>query len=302
MKKVLVFGYGSVGKRHEKNLLDLGIRPFIYDIKISKNENKNIIDNLESASDIEYCIISTPTAFHYQNFLDVILRTQCKKILIEKPIEMKLNNARTILDIADKNNVRVRIAYNLRYLYVFDKLKEIIKNNIDNIRIVKITCGQYLPDWRPNIDYKDNYSAHIDQGGGVDLDLSHEIDYMIWLFGIPKKRIFNYKRKISSLDIDASDYFKGIYDYGSFIVDLELDYIRKIERNLRMIGENKEVVNADFISKKLIVGGMEICENNLFNINESYQMELEEFLGITNTGKLCTVEESIKVLELLEGN
>ena len=300
MKKVLILGYGSIGKKHAKNLESLGIQPFIYDIKINKEKNTNIINNLENVPDIEYCIISTPTAYHYQNFIDVISKTQCKKILIEKPIDMNLNNASQILDIAKKNNISVHVAYNIRYLYCFENIKKVIKENRNNIRIVKITCGQYLPDWRANIDYRNNYSAHKFQGGGVDLDLSHEIDYMLWLFGKPNKQIISLRKKISSLDIDSIDYYKGLFDYGNFIVDLELDYIRKKERKLRIIGENKEIINVDFINKIFTVNGIEIHGENLFDFNRSYIMEIEEFLGLSDTKRLCTLEESIKVLELIK--
>lgn len=299
MKKVLVVGYGSIGKRHVKNLLTLGIQPFVYDTKIKREKNVNFINNLDNIPDVEYCIISTPTACHYQNFMDVISNTQCKKILIEKPIDMNLNNAKKILDTANKNNINVNVAYNLRYLSCFENVKKIIKDNRNNIRIVKIICGQYLPDWRANIDYRKNYSAKKKMGGGVDLDLSHEIDYMLWLFGKPNKQIVSVSKKISSLEIDSIDYYKGLFDYGNFIVDLELDYIRKKERNFRIIGENKEILNVDFINKKITINGMKIHGENLFDFNRSYIMEIEEFLGLADTRKLCTLEEGIKVLELI---
>ena len=42
-------------------------------------------------------------------------------------------------------------------------------------------------------------------GGGVHLDLIHEIDYLIYLFGIPKEIKKQY-RKVSKLNIDSNDY------------------------------------------------------------------------------------------------
>ena len=297
MKKILVVGYGSIGKRHVNNLLSLGINSYIYDVNINK---PGIINSLKNIPDIQYCIISTPTAYHYQNFIDIISTTKCKNILIEKPIDINLNNAIKILDIASKNNIYVHVAYNLRYLNCFKKIKEVIKKNKNDIRIVKISSGQYLPDWRKNIDYRDNYSAHKNQGGGVDLDLSHEIDYMLWLFGEPVKRIASVRKKISSLEIDSIDYYKGLFDYGNLIIDLELDYIRKRERKLVIIGENKEILNVDFINKIFTINGIEIQEENLFDFDRSYSMELEEFIGLADTKKLCTLKESIKVLKLLK--
>ena len=48
---------------------------------------------------------------------------------------------------------------------------------------VRSSVGQYLPEWRKNTDYRKGVSARQDLGGGVLLELSHEIDYIQWIFG-----------------------------------------------------------------------------------------------------------------------
>ena len=299
MKEILIIGYGSIGKRHVNNLIDLGYQPIVLTKYPDQNESIIFVDNFDRCVDVEYCIIATPTANHYKDFKNVINHTYCKNFLIEKPIDCNLQNAINILNVAIKKQMKVHVAYDMRFINVFEKIKTFIEDELDNIRLVKIVAGQYLPEWRPLRDYRLSYSAHKYMGGGVDLDLSHEIDYMLWLFGHPNKKLISYKKKISDLEIDSPDYFKGLYEYPRFIIDVEIDYFRKLERSLRLIGENCELVFLDFIKRKILLHGKEAKEDNLFN-NNTYVEELKEFLNLKPHKKLCTIEESIKVLEVIQ--
>lgn len=298
MKDILVIGYGSIGKRHAYNLIEMGHRPTVLTKYPEKNNKINFVDNLDYCGDVEYCVIATPTADHYKDFKNVVDSTACINYLLEKPVDSDLKKARDVQRIARNNKLNVYVAYDMRFINVFDKVKEVINDEIGNIRLVNIVAGQFLPEWRPSRDYRLSYSANRLMGGGVDLDLSHEIDYMCWLFGDPGKRLFAFKKKISSLEIDSADYFKGLYEYPGFVVDVELDYFRKLERSLRFIGENNELLFLDFINQRLVLNGKEFKEENLFN-DTVFIEEMEEFLDIKPKKRLCTLEEGIRVLEVI---
>jgi len=60
-----------------------------------------------------------------------------------------------------------------------------------------------LRKWRSR-DYRETYSASKIKGGGVLLDLSHEIDYAYWIFG-KLKVIKSSKKKLSKLKISSED-------------------------------------------------------------------------------------------------
>ena len=74
------------------------------------------------------------------------------------------------------------------------------KVQLNKVFFVEAETSSYLPSWRKTVDYTKSYSAFPNRGGGVLLDLSHEIDYLKWLFkdlniskiykGLPKKFIF----------------------------------------------------------------------------------------------------------------
>jgi len=301
MVKILVIGNGSSGRRHSNNLLKLGFSPIV----LTKCPNDSIggvqyISTLDDVGDVEFAIVSTYTALHLNSVEKILEMTKCKKILIEKPIVDSVQKANSIKKLAEQRNTEIFVAYNMRFLEVFDIIRDLINCNISDIRLVDIVAGQYLPEWQPYRDYRNSYSAHRNMGGGVDLDLSHEIDYMNWLFNKPKNIKLCVRKKISKLEIDSPDYFKGLYEYDNFLVDVQLDYFRSKERSLKIILENRNLLFANFINKTIVVGDKKLEDEELFNFDESHVSELKEFLGVSNTKKLSTLDEAISVLTLLK--
>lgn len=297
MIDVLVVGYGSIGKRHVKNFLDIGIRPYVV-TNYPDGADACFFSTITDIPSVEYAVIASPTIRHLDDF-EAACKLGCKKILIEKPVEMNMRRAEKIKELAAKYGVVAYCAYNLRFLDAFNEIKRIVQRNMSEIRLVKIVSGQYLPEWRPYRDYRDSYSAHRDQGGGVDLDISHELDYMLWIFGSPLNIEWVMADKISRLDIDSPDYFQGIYRYKTFSVNVELDYIRKKERTLRIIGENRCILNVDFIEKKTQSDDLIQIGDDCFDMDLSYRKELEVFLGTGNGNNLATLDDGIDTLKLL---
>ena len=302
-KKVLLIGYGSIGKRHARNLIELEIEPCIL-TKYPDNLNAVFLKDFNEIKNenIDYCIISSPTARHLDDLKKcLLLHNIPDKIIIEKPLEYSYSRGNEIKDIAKEYNLNIFIGYNLRFLGIFDVIKKFVKKQKNQIRIVEVIAGQDLKEWRPFNDYTQSYSAHRDQGGGVDLDLSHEIDYTLWLFGNNFRDKIMYRNKISDLEIGSPDVFKLILDYHRFIVDITLDYIRKPkDRYMKIICENTENLYYDFVTNTLEIGGKTIISKN--NTDQSYKEMLKTFIGIDekNKSKLCSIEEGLNILKVLE--
>ena len=300
MKNVLIIGNGSIGKRHTRNVVQIGHTAVVLTNYPGVNSDSvRYTDSLDGLEDVDFAIVATPTANHLSDVENLFKKTTCKKVLIEKPISHSIKDAVRIKELAKANNAKLYVAYNMRFLESFDLIKNTIEKEKQDIRLVNIVAGQYLPEWRPNADYRKSYSANRSLGGGVDLDLSHEIDYMNWLFGMPKETNPVVRKKLSNLEISSPDFFKGLYDYNSFMIDVTLDYFRKKERTLKILKENKVLIDADFINKKLIINDKEFNDASLFDFDLSYLSELMEFLGESETSKLTTIDEAISVLNLL---
>lgn len=303
-KKVLLIGYGSIGKKHARNLLDLGIKPYIL-TKYPDNfdaiflKDLKIIDNKK----MDYWIIASPTARHLDDLEKclTLLNNLPNEILVEKPLECSYTKGKKIKDINDEYNINIFIAYNLRFLKIFNIIKKFILKYRSKIKIVDVVAGQDLREWRPYKDYRDSYSAHRDQGGGVDLDLSHEIDYILWLFGNNFKNRIIFKNKISKLKIDSPDIFKLMLDYNTFIVDITLDYIRNPkERYIKILCEDGENLYYNFVKNILKIGDKQIIIND--DINQSYKEMLKSLLDVynKNRNKFCTIDEGLNILKILK--
>lgn len=303
-ENTLIIGYGSIGKRHAKNLIDLGITPYIltrYPDKLDAIFLKDI--STLKDKNIGCCIISSPTARHLADFEKCLTHLKgIKKILIEKPLESSYLKGRHIKNLSHKYKLKIFVAYNLRFIRAFNAIAKFIKEYKNKIKIVEIIAGQDLRQWRPKRRLAFSYSSQRKQGGGVDLDLSHEIDYLLWLFGNGFKKRLIYRAKISDLKINSPDIFKLVLDYKKFIVDVTLDYIRKHrERYLKIICQNGKNLVYDFVTGNLKIDSKAIL-SNCDDINNSYKKMLRAFLDIDKAAKarLCSIEEGLNVLKVLE--
>lgn len=214
-KKVLIIGFGSIGKKHATILKKFKKVSEVYILSQRSLKTFKSINKLSQIKKInpDYIIICSRTSDHFKH-LNYIERNFSKKIvLIEKPLFNKFYN----FDIS-KN--KVFVGYNLRQHPVLKYIKNFIINK--KIYSINITCNSYLPNWRKNINYKNSYSSHRRLGGGVLLDLSHEIDYLEWIFKKIKTIDLVKIKKLSNLKINVEDYvlIAGQTELSNFIIDL----------------------------------------------------------------------------------
>jgi predicted dehydrogenase len=256
VKKVIIVGLGSIGKRHIKN-----INQVFPKIKVILFRHKNcdeasidklVIDscftNIDEAIDTgaEAAIIANPAPMHIA--IAKKLAQSGISILIEKPISNSLYGVQELIDICDNNQIMLMTGYNLRFkLSLIEFKRQLDKKKIGKIYSVNAQVGQYLPDWRPNSDYVNSVSASKELGGGVLLELSHEIDYLAWIFG-PITWVKSHLSKQSNLDIDVEDsanIILGISNNNNseIIVNLNMDFIRHNRtRTCLVIGDKGSLI------------------------------------------------------------
>lgn len=301
-EKVLVIGYGSIGKRHVRNLLDLGVTPYVI-TRHPDDVGAVFCEDIYpcKGTPIRHCIISSITGRHLDDLRNCVrFLEDTKNILIEKPLEATCKKAKEIEKLARARNLDIRVAYNLRFLRVFEKIEQFIRRNKNRIKIVEVVAGQDLREWRSSRSLESSYSAERRLGGGVDLDLSHEVDYVLSLFGANFRKTFIFRDKISSLKINSPDFFKLIIDYRKFVVDISLDYIRRPrERYLKIICDNADNLHYDFFTGELAIGKRTVLMKD--DIADSYKKMLKAFLGLDkNENKLCSLKEALNILRVID--
>jgi len=253
---------------------------------------------------IDFAIIANETYKHIPTA--ITLAKKGYDLFIEKPLSHNLEKIDVLEEIAHSKKIKIFIAYNLRFLPAIQLVKEqLAQKAIGDLYFAKIEMGQYLPSWRKNINYQDCYSANAAYGGGVELDLSHEIDYMRYLFGDPW-RWKAVKSKASNLEINSADIFEGIYEYRNrFICNVHMDYLQsKARRQIRIAG-SAGTIECDIFNNQLKVcsGNQESCltDDKLFSIGDTYISELRHFIKIIQTREepMIGVDDGKRVLQLI---
>jgi len=291
--RILIIGYGSIGKKHCEILKNFtsNITILTKQKKINFKKIKDINEALELNP--EYIVIACETSKHFY-YLNYIEKHFVKKtILIEKPIMNKFKKINLV-------NNKYFVGYNLRFHPVILFLKKIIKNKI--IYSVNVSCTSYLPNWRKNIKYEKSSTAMKKMGGGLILDLSHELDYIHWLFG-KIFLIYSYNKKLSNLKINTDDFLILIAKLKKNIkLNLFMNFFSRFEkREINIEGKNFS------LKANLITNSIKYFLNNKektiqwskYNLDETY---LEEHSNIFRKKyiNLCKVNEALDTLKLID--
>ena len=247
--RILIAGYGSIGKRHLR--LARGLMPKA-EIRVLRHQAcadipeyangcfSDLEDAISFAPDI--AVIANPATLHLSVALPLALAGV--HLLIEKPMAASLGGVAELIAACRGRNTVLMTAYNLRFLSSLRRFRELLTaNRVGRVLSVRSEVGQFVPSWRPQSDYRQTVSAKAALGGGVLLELSHEIDYLRWLFG-EVEWVSATLSKQSSLDIDVEDTAHLVLGFSSaggaapVIADLNMDFVRHdTTRVCTVIGE-----------------------------------------------------------------
>jgi predicted dehydrogenase len=301
---ILIVGYGSIAKKHISSIYKYINLPIIYALRSKKNYIE--IPNIKSISSIDeikcridFIIISNPTKFHSETIFKLLSHNI--PLFIEKPVLNDLIYADKIKKIIFDNSLLTYVACNMRFHPSLIYLKSFLERSKNKINEVNIYCGSYLPNWRPTVDYRKSYSSIKEMGGGVNLDLIHEIDYCVWLFGIPiKTNLFN--RKVSNLEINSYDTTQLFLEYANFNTNISLNYFRiDSKREIEILFE-EYTLKVDLLKNTITdLTNNTIIYNKMFDIQETYDKQMNYFIDCIalNQIPMNSFSESIDVLKIV---
>lgn len=305
---VLIVGLGSIARKHITALKTINVNIKIYALRSSLDAD--VIDDVVNIYDLnttnlvfDFAIISNPTNLHSKYIK--ILSDKEINLFIEKPPVNSLDEVDDLMDRIQEKNIKNYVACNLRFHPCINYIKEfLLKNKSKLINEVNVYCGSYLPEWRPNKDFRTIYSANPEMGGGVHLDLFHELDYINWLFGTPLKTQSS-KRNVSSLNINAVDYANYILEYENFTANIVLNYYRRDPKRTIEILFEDETITVDLIKNTIVKNNGEILyQNENFKMIDTYVNQMKFFIeSLKNKQEqMNTFAKSIEVLKICLNN
>ena len=317
--KVSVFGSGSIGLRHLTNLIklkkELKISSiFSYDTKNKKKflgESKKFTftQNLRfAAENCDVAFICVPTHLHNQTINKILKFTKCH-FYIEKPLSSEIKDCLKTLKRIKKIKKKVGVGYMLVNHPVVLRVQSLMKQKaIGKIIFARAECGFYLPNWHPWEDYRKFYMAHKNQGGGVLLDTSHEINYLQRLFG-QVKSIQGLVGKFSNLQITSDDLALSILNFkkDNVIGHVHLDLLQfEKSRSFKIIG-TEGVIEGSLATNKIKIFNNKkkrgIEEKLSYNFNNIYYTQLRQFWSLikNKNSNLCTGDEAYHTMQIIEG-
>lgn len=320
VERALVVGLGSIGQRHLRLLRN---RLPAAQIMVLRHTSCGPLENADfcTTSQAEalafapnIAIIATPAPFHAAPAK--ALARAGTHLLVEKPLSTDAVTAREIADVAREAGVVLQVGYNLRYLESLRVFRiAITSGRIGRVTSVRSEVGQYLPNWRPGRNWRDAVSARADLGGGVLLELSHELDFLRWIFG-EVRAVRGWMGQQGGLGIDVEDTVHAVLGFSvpappdaigvAPVASVTLDFMRRdTVRRCVAIGEGGTVAWDGVTTQVTIAkpGGDKIMiHDNKPNRDASYIAQLESFLASIETGAQVAVSsvDGVKVMEIID--
>jgi predicted dehydrogenase len=311
----LVVGCGSIGKRHLQNLRALGVG----DLGIVESDDErrqSAVSELGVATfaqlseglrwSPDFVLITTPTHLHIPQAIEVA--SQGCALFVEKPLSHTPAGISELSNLIQQRGLVSMVGCNMRFHLGPRKVKELLETGaLGRILCARVHVGFYLPDWRPGSDYRQNYAAREETGGGCILDCIHEIDLTRWYLG-DVVDVFCAAGHLSSLEIATEDVAVLVCRHSSgALSEVHLDYVqRTYERGCQIAGEagsifwdfrDKQVRWYDAASDHWTI----FKQPDEWQLNQMYLDEMQHFLDCVQSHQptALPVSEAAAVMQIV---
>ena len=295
---VLIVGLGKIAMVHMDALRSLVPDCRFYALRSSAKapavEGVTSIFNLDcDMPKFDMALISNPSGLHadaIENVLPLGI-----PLFIEKPLFVDLKR----VDLINRlRSVPTYVGCNLRFLGCVNFMRDYIREHPEKrINEVNVYCGSFLPRYRGE-GYAQSFNAVRALGGGVHLDLIHDIDYVCYMFGMPNSSL-GVCRNASSLGIDAPDFAAYHLFYPGFTANVTLNFYRKTPvRRVEIIFDD-EVMVMDLRNNIIYDNCGEVLYRGGDTVADTYKEQMRHFLDcIAKDG--CTVNDADEAFEILK--
>ena len=247
-------------------------------------------------------VIGTDTGRHPQDALEA-LDLQLA-VLCEKPLGMTYAEAMPLKETSVRCGVPLFTAMCLRFSPTLRRFEEYLPE-VGHVHSVRGECRSYLPDWHPGRDHRQGYSARAGEGG-VILDLIHDVDLAVYLFGVPR-RVYGTTANLGRLDIASEEMAEAFLEVeGGPNISLALDYLSRTSvRFIRAAGDRGDIIG-DFVGMSVTLTdtgrGPEVFSTEVLPQNV-YLEQMRAFIGVLEgggSGQLASVDEGLRGLAICD--
>jgi predicted dehydrogenase len=306
---VVVAGLGGMGRRRLDALLALGVAeivllrsaaspaaaapPYPVELPVDLPAELPVVTSLEAALAAfpggapDAVFVCTPASRHLAVALPAA-RAGCH-LFLEKPLAAGREGVAELLDEVERRRLVTMVGFDLRFEPGLIRARELLdRGAIGPLRSLRCEVGQHLADWRPGRDYRETVSARSALGGGVILELCHELDLALWLAG-PAAAVSCRAVRVGPLEMDAENLAEIVLDLeGGGLASIHLDCLaRAPARTLRLTGDGGTIL-WDYYAKSVAWwspgpgaggGDWQRFDYPEHRREERFRREVEVFLG-----------------------
>lgn len=169
--RVLVIGSGSIGRRHHDNLQTLGATSRLLSWRAEGQAGA-----IAAMSEADAVVIATATDMRLP--LIAAAADHGLPMYIEKPLAFRPEEVEAIATVTAPVADRSMLGLMMRY---HPAVRALATAELSDVFQFALTIGHDVTQWRANWRFSDSYAARA-EGGGVLLDLCHELDLAQCLF------------------------------------------------------------------------------------------------------------------------
>lgn len=315
MSYIAVVGLGSIGHRHLRNCRKLFPQHRLIAVSSSGRTPTETIEadvvlvdlvHLQEY-ELDLVIIASPASFHHLHLTELPAEMSCP-ILIEKPIADSAEHVREVERFSREYPGKIAVGYCLRFLPAAQKVKNIIAcKQYGTVKRVDAKAHSYLPNWRPNKDYRHSVSAQKLLGGGALLELSHELDYIAWLLG-PLSVESAEVNQSNQLEIDVEDgAHVQLLGEQSEIIELSLSFASQENQRYCLIECEQADIHWDLLNNSVTIktnNATEVIYDDASYDRNNMYLDMTNCLyqqnEISENEKLASVTSAASTVALIE--
>lgn len=152
--------------------------------EIAEEARYGSYDEMYENEDLDAVLIATPHTLHYEHVSKALERDL--HVLCEKPLTTDLNEAKSLISLADGSEGTLTVGYQRRLDPAFIRAREHVNRHLSGVNFVTAEVTQ---DWIANQRGKWRADPELSGGGQLYDTGSHLLDIVLWVTGIQPRHV-----------------------------------------------------------------------------------------------------------------
>ena len=298
-KKIGIIGVGYWGIKHLEEYQKLGVKVIAIDESLERLQfikdkfNCEISNNLQEAlldKNLIGVSICTPNESHYD--ICKLAFYHNKNVLLEKPLTLEYEKAKTLLKIAEEKNLVLAVGHIYRFNNCINYLKNYIMNN---------ELGEIY-----QIELQWNNFEEVFENRDIIFDLGpHPLDIIDYIFDLEYDTLYSIGEKYRTNYGEELVIING--KSKNIIINIQLSWVTPVKkRELKILTEKKYII-ADAASQSIeIIDKLNVINKPMNKPeiipNNTIQDELRHFIECINIGNITHADGKVgaKIVKILE--